>query len=90
MLERVLEKRIRCQVSIDNMQFGFMPGKGTTDAIFIMRQVEEKHQAKKKKKLHYAFVDLEKVFDRVQREVVRWALRKLGVDEWLIRTVMAL
>ena len=36
-LERVLEKWIRCQVSIDNMQFGFMPGKGTTDAIFIMR-----------------------------------------------------
>ena len=31
-LERVLEKRIRCQVSIDNMQFGFMPGKGTPDA----------------------------------------------------------
>ena len=24
-LERVLEKRIRCPVSIDNMQFGFMP-----------------------------------------------------------------
>ena len=48
-LERVLEKRIRYHVSIDNMQFGFMPGKGTTDAIFIMRQVQEKHQAKKKK-----------------------------------------
>ena len=47
-LERVLEKRIRCQVVIDNMQFGFMHGKGTTYAIFIMRQVQEKHQAKKK------------------------------------------
>ena len=35
-------------------------------------------------------MDLEKAFDRVPREVVRWALRKLGVDEWLIRTVMAL
>ena len=56
-LERVLEKWIRCQVSIDNMQFGFMPGKGTTDAILIMRKVQEKHQAKKKK-LYYAFVDL--------------------------------
>ena len=61
-LERVLEKRIRCHVSIDNMQFSFMPGKGTTDAIFIMRQVQEKHQSKKKK-LYYAFVDLEKAFD---------------------------
>ena len=39
-LERVLEKRIICRMSIDNMQFGFMPGKGTTDAIFIMRQVK--------------------------------------------------
>ena len=85
----MLEKRIRCQVSIDNMQFGFMPGKGTTNAIFIMRQVQEKHQAKKKK-LYYALMDLEKAVDRVPREVVRWALRKLGVDEWLIRTVMAL
>ena len=35
-------------------------------------------------------MDLEKAFDRVTREVVRWALRKLGVDEWLIRIVMAL
>ena len=78
-LERVLEKRIRCQVSIDNTQFGFIPGKGTTDAIFIMPYVQEKHQAKKKK-LYYAFVDLEKAFDRVPREVMRWALRKLGVD----------
>ena len=54
-----------------------------------MRQVQEKHQAKKKK-LYYAFVDLEKAFDRVPREVVKWALRKLVVDEWLIRIVMAL
>ena len=80
---------IRCQVSIDNMQFGFMPGKGTTDAIFCMRQVQEKHKAKKKKQ-YYAFVDLEKAFNRIPREVMRWALWKLGVDEWLIRIVMAL
>ena len=42
-------------MSIDNMQFGIMPGKGTADAIFIMRQVQEKHQAKKKKQ-YYVFL----------------------------------
>jgi len=30
------------------------------------------------------FVDLEKAFDRVPREVISWAMRKLGVEEWLV------
>ena len=47
-LERVLERMIRFHVSFDNMQFGFIPGKGTTDAIFIMRQVQQKHQTIRK------------------------------------------
>ena len=34
-------------------------------------------------------VSVKKAFDIVPREMMRWALRKLGVDEWLIRTVMA-
>ena len=34
-VERVLEKRIRELVTVDDMQFGFMPEKGTTDALFI-------------------------------------------------------
>ena len=41
------------------MQFGFMPGKGTIDAIFIVRQVLEKFSAKGRN-LYMAFVDLEK------------------------------
>ena len=60
-----------------------MPGKGTTDSIFFMRQVQKKHQAKKKK-LYYAFVDLEKAFDRVPREVERWAFQKLASAQLLL------
>ena len=37
LLERVLEKKFRCHVSIDNMHFSFMPSKGTINVIFIMR-----------------------------------------------------
>jgi len=33
-------------------------------------------------------VDLEKAFDRVPREVIQWAVRKLGVEEWLVSAVM--
>jgi hypothetical protein len=46
------------------MQFGFCSGKGTTDAIFIVRQMQEKYLAGKKD-LWLAFVDLEKAFDIV-------------------------
>ena len=41
-----------------------MAGKSTTDAIFIVRQLQEKYLARNKE-LWMAFVDLEKVFDRV-------------------------
>ncbi len=87
--ERVTEKIIRDMVHIDDMQFGFMPGRGTTDAIFIMRQMQEKYLAKNKK-LYFAFVDLEKAFDRVPRKVLWWAMRKLGIEEWIVRLVQAM
>src|SRR5206468_3381003 len=35
-LERVIEVGLRKTVKIDDMQFEFSPGKGTTDAIFIV------------------------------------------------------
>jgi len=38
--------RIWQQIDIDDMQFGFMKGKGTIDAIFIVRQMQEKFRAK--------------------------------------------
>ena len=78
-LERVVEGLIRQRVEIDEMQCGFMSGRGTTDAIFIAN-----------KPLYMAFVDPEKAFDRVPRDVIWWAMRKLGIDEWLVRLVQSM
>jgi Reverse transcriptase (RNA-dependent DNA polymerase) len=87
-LERIVETRVRKIIKIDSMQFGFMEGRGTTDAIFIVRQLQEKFLAKKD--LWMAFVDLEKDFDRVPREVLWWALRELGVEEGLVTVIKAM
>ena len=88
-LERIVDGLIRQLVSIDDSQFGFVPGRGTTDAIFVVRQLQEKYLAANKR-LYMAFVDLEKAFDRVPRKVIWWALRKLGVEEWIVRLVQGM
>ena len=69
---------IRQLVSVDDSLFGFVPGRGITDAIFVVRQLREYLAANKR--LYITFVDLEKAFDGVARKVIRWVLRKLGVD----------
>ena len=76
-------------MTIDNMQSGFSAGKGTVDAIFILRQVQEKF-LEQNKELWMAFVDLEKAFDRVPREVLWLALRKLRVEEWMVNVIKSM
>ena len=85
-LERLVDSLIRQLVSIDDSQFDLVPGRGTTDAIFVVRQLQEKYLAANNR-LYMAFIDLEKVFDRVPRKVIWWALRKLRVEEWIVRLV---
>ena len=85
----VVDGLIRQLVSIDDSQFGFVPGRGTTDAIFVVRQLQEKYLAANKR-LYMTFVDLEKAFDWVPRKVIWWVLRKLGVEEWIVRLVQGM
>ncbi|MBN3291136.1 RTXE polymerase, partial [Polypterus senegalus] len=56
--ERVVEARIRSEMMIsEQQQYGFMPKKSTTDAMFAQRMLMEKFR-EGQKELHCVFVDL--------------------------------
>jgi hypothetical protein len=87
--EKVLEERLKRLIKIDGRHFGFKSGRSTTDAVFILKQMQEKFE-QKKRKLYHVFVDLEKGFDRVPGGVIEWALRRQGAPERPIALTMAL
>ena len=84
-VERIVDGLIRQLVSIGDSQFGFVPGRGTTDTIFVVRQLQEKYLAANKR-LYMAFVDLEKAFDRVPWKSSGWRWENLvwrsGLCDW--------
>ena len=66
-----------------------MPGRDTTDAIFILHQLQEKHLGKHRP-LYFALGDSEKAFDSVHRKVLFWVMRRVGVEKWVIFAVKSM
>ena len=58
----------------------------TTEPVIALRQLQEKCR-EKNKDLHIVFVDLEKAFDRVPRDLIWWCLRRKGVPEEYVKIV---
>ena len=84
--ERIIEAKIRKEVTIAEQQFGFTPGRSTTDAIFCLRMLLEKW-TEGQKAVHCAFIDLEKAYDRVPREELWECLRLAETSECYIRII---
>ena len=67
-----------------------MLGCGTTDAIFIVRQLQEKHLIANKP-LYVTFVYLsKKAFDCVHHDFIWLAMLTLGTEEWLVHLVQSM
>ena len=84
--ERVIEARIRKEVTITEQQFGFMPGRSTVDAIFCVRMLLEKW-TEGQKAVHCAFIDLEKGYNRVPREELWECLQLAETSECYMRII---
>ena len=67
---------------ISEQQYGFMPRKSTTDAMFALRVLMEKYR-EGQKELYCVFVDLEKAYDKVPREELWYCMRKSQVVKYV-------
>lgn len=85
---RILIKRIRSATdeAIGEEQCGFRNGRGCVDQMFLVRQLCEKFLGKGKE-LFWAFMDLEKAYDRVDREALWQVLMFYGVGGRLLKAV---
>ena len=91
-LARVILRRLNDHVTdvvYSESQCGFRKGRGTTDMIFCLRQLQEKAR-EHKSPLYMAFIDLTKAFDTVPRSALWTVLEKLGVPPKMRNVIISL
>jgi hypothetical protein len=67
--KRIIEHRLRGVTNVTENQFDFMPERSIMEAIFLIRQLMQRCR-EQKKDLHMIFIDLEKTYDKVSRNVM--------------------
>ncbi|GJZ57942.1 retrovirus-related pol polyprotein LINE-1, partial [Tanacetum coccineum] len=84
--ERVIERRLRRETLVSENQFGFMPGRSLVEAIHLIRSLMEKYR-ERQRDLHMAFLDLEKAYNSVPRELIWKTLVDKGTSRRYIRVI---
>ena len=62
----------RERVNIRDNQFGFRPGTSTIEPVFALRQLQVGKYREKYTYLHIVFVDIDKAFDKILRDLIWW------------------
>jgi len=88
---RIIERRCRqiVEPQIQENQCGFRAGSSTTDQIFALQQIIEKSW-EFAKPIYSLFVDLEKAYDRVPRNILWNVLKEYGIQDQLLSAIQSL
>ena len=91
MYGKVLEQRARYEVEplLSQAHMGFRKGRGCTEAIFSLRQLNEK-VIEHDRELNIVFVDKEKAFDRVNRGKLWQTLELFNIQDQLLDNIRAI
>ena len=85
---RILMERMQEKLTskLKESQYGFRAGRGTVDAVFIVRQIIEK--AKEKRfPLHFHFIDFKAAFDTVWRHALWKMMNCTGINPKIIKII---
>ena len=78
---KVIVNRLRGRTlsEILDVQYGFMPDRGTRNAIFVLRRLVER-MIEKQKDVYVCFIDYSKAFDTMKHEPLIELLQSLDID----------
>ena len=91
-LARILLNRLTPSIAenfLPETQCGFRRNRGTTDMVFVLRQIQEKCR-EQNKGLYITFVDLTKAFDTVNRKALWQVMKRLGCPSKFLTMIMEL
>ena len=74
---------------ITDAQFGFKPGLGTVDAIFVLQSLINR-TLKNRKRLYCCFIDYKKAFDLIDRSKLWTKLVKQGISGKMLKIIKSL
>lgn len=86
--ERILEKRVRAKVEpkFREEQYGFRAGRSTIDLIFALRNLMESRW-ENQEHMYITFLDLEKAYDHLPRNIVWECLSRKNVSQGMINRI---
>ena len=74
--ERIIEARVKDNVEISKQQYGFMPGKGTTVAMFALRITVGNHRCHVDEKVQERSKGPRETYNRVPWEELWYCMRR--------------